>query len=105
MVPIVPQVSGRVIDINVKKDQEVQLGDVLLNIDPSDYQLAVDNAETNLELAGQEIGAGTASVTTAQAKVVESQANVSHLMQSLHPLRFLRLRRLTNMEHYHQNPS
>ena len=78
VVPIVPQVAGRVIEVNVSKDQEVQRGDVLLKVDPSDYQLAVDNAETNLELAGQDIGAGTASVSTAQAKVVEAQANVDH---------------------------
>lgn len=79
VVPIVSQVAGRVIEINVGKDQEVQQGEVLLKIDPSDYQLAVDNAETNLELAGQEIGAGTASVSTAQAKVVEAAANLEHL--------------------------
>lgn len=79
IVPIVSQVAGRVIDINVGKDQEVQQGEVLLKIDPSDYQLAVDNAKTNLELAGQDIGANTASVSTAQAKVVEAQANVDHL--------------------------
>ena len=79
VVPIVSQVAGRVTEINVNKDQVVQQGDVLLKIDPSDYQLAVDNAETNLELAGQDIGAGTASVSTAQAKVVEAIANVDHL--------------------------
>jgi multidrug resistance efflux pump len=79
VVPIVSQVAGRVIEINVAKDQEVQQGDVLLKIDPSDYQLAVENAETDLELAGQDIGAGTASVSTAQAKVVEAIANVDHL--------------------------
>ena len=78
IVPIVSQVAGRVIEVNVGKDQEVQQGDVLLKIDPADYQLAVDNAETNLELAGQDIGASTASVSTAQAKVVEAQANVNH---------------------------
>ncbi len=78
VVPIVSQVAGRVIEVNVGKDQEVQQGDVLLKVDPADYQLAVDNAETNLELAGQDIGAGTASVSTAQAKVVEEQANVDH---------------------------
>lgn len=78
VVPVVSQVAGRVVEINVGKDQEVQQGDVLLKIDPSDYQLAVDNAETELELAGQDIGAGTASVATAQAKVVEHQANVEH---------------------------
>jgi len=79
VVPIVSQVSGRIIEVNVGKDQEVQQGDVLLRIDPSDYQLAVENAETNLELAGQDIGAGTASVSTAQAKVVEAIANLDHL--------------------------
>jgi len=79
VVPIVSQVAGRVIEVNVGKDQEVQQGDVLLKIDPSDYQLAVDNARTNLELAGQDIGAGTASVSTAQAKVVEAVANLDHL--------------------------
>ena len=78
VVPIVSQVAGRVIEVNVGKDQEVQQGDVLLKINPADYQLAVDNAGTNLELAGQDIGAGTASVSTAQAKVVEAQANVDH---------------------------
>jgi len=78
IVPIVSQVAGRVIEVNVGKDQEVQQGDVLLKIDPSDYLLAVENAETALELAGQDIGAGTASVATAQSKVVEAQANVTH---------------------------
>ena len=78
VVPIVSQVAGRVTEINVGKDQEVEEGEVLLKINPADYQLAVDNAETNLELAGQDIGAGTASVSTAQAKVVEAQANVTH---------------------------
>jgi len=79
IVPIVSQVAGRVIEVNVGKDQEVRQGDVLLKIDPSDYQLAVENAETELELAGQSIGASTAAVTTAQAKVIEAQANVDHL--------------------------
>lgn len=78
VVPIVSQVAGRVIEVNVGKDQEVQEGDVLLKINPADYQLAVDNAETALELAGQDIGAGMASVVTAQSKVVEAQANVTH---------------------------
>lgn len=78
VVPIVSQVAGRVIEVNVEKDQEVQPGDVLLRIDPSDYLLALETAKTNLELATQEIGASSASVTTAQAKVVEAQTNVEH---------------------------
>lgn len=78
VIPIVPQVSGRVVEVNVVKDQIVEPGDVLLKINPSDYQLEVESAEAALELAGQEIGAGTASVTTAQAKLVEAMTNLEH---------------------------
>lgn len=79
VIPIVPQVSGRVVKVNVVKDQVVEPGDVLLKINPSDYELAVQAAEAALEIAGQEIGAGTASVTTAQAKLVEAITNLEHM--------------------------
>ena len=78
VIPIVPHVSGRVVEVNVVKDQVVEPGDVLLNINPSDYQLAVETAEAALELAGQEIGAGTATVTTAQAGLVVAMTNLEH---------------------------
>jgi multidrug resistance efflux pump len=78
VIPVVPQVSGRVVEVNVVKDQVVEPGDVLLKIDSSDYMLAVETAEAALELAGQEIGAGTATVTTAQAKLVEAITNLEH---------------------------
>lgn len=64
---MVPQVSGRVIEVFVKQDQIVAPGDFLFKIDPSDYALTVENAEAALELAGQEIGAGMATVVTAEA--------------------------------------
>ena len=79
IVPIVPQVSGNVIKINVEKDQIVNPGDVLFKIDPTDYQLALESAESALELAGQEIGASTASVATSQAKLVEAQINLEYV--------------------------
>jgi len=79
VIPIVPQVSGRVTEVLVKQDQVVKAGDVLFRIDPSDYELAVENAEASLELAGQEIGAGMASVVTAQAQLVVAETNVEHV--------------------------
>ncbi len=79
VIPIVSQVSGRVIEVNVEKDQVVQPGDLLFRIDPADYELAVESAESALELAGQEIGAGTASVTTAQAGVVVAETQLEHV--------------------------
>lgn len=79
VIPIVPQVSGNVIDVNVEKDQVVKAGDVLFKIDPSDYLLARESAESALEQAGQEIGASTAAVATAQAKVVEAKINLEYV--------------------------
>ncbi len=79
VIPIVPQVSGRVTEVLVKQDQVVKAGDILFRIDASDYELAVENAEAALELAGQEIGAGTAAVVTAQAQLVVAETNVEHV--------------------------
>ena len=45
-----------------------------------DYELAVQQAESALQIAGQDIGADTASVSTAQAKLVEAQANLDHML-------------------------
>ena len=79
VIPIVSQVSGRVIEVHVDQDQGVKPGDVLFKIDPADYELAVENAETALELAGQEIGAGTATVTSAQAGVVVAETQLDYV--------------------------
>lgn len=80
VVPIAPQVAGNVVSINVENDQVVESGDVLFKINSLDYQLALESAESALELAGQEIGASTASVATAQAKIVEEQINLEYVI-------------------------
>lgn len=79
VIPVVPQVSGRVIEVNVKQDEYVEAGQVLLQIDKSDYELAVESAEAALEGAGQEIGAGMASVVSAQSQLVVAETNLEHI--------------------------
>ncbi len=80
VIPIVPEVAGRVERIHVKQHELIKSGNILLEIDPVDYELAVQQAEASLELAGQEIGADTAAVSTAQARLVEEQANLDHVL-------------------------
>lgn len=53
IVPIKPEVSGKVLDIRVQPNQLVEQGDVLAVLDDSDYRIAVAQAEQNLEIAGQ----------------------------------------------------
>jgi membrane fusion protein (multidrug efflux system) len=47
------QVSGPVTAIRVQDQQEIKQGEVLFEIDPQTYQLAVDAAEAQLDLAYQ----------------------------------------------------
>ncbi len=61
IIPITPEVSGEVIKVNVVADQIVKAGDLLLEIDPKDYEIAVRRAESDLELAGQDVGASSRS--------------------------------------------
>ncbi|GAD79270.1 HlyD family secretion protein [Vibrio ezurae] len=79
VVPIAPQVSGRILEVNVTQDQIVQRGTPLFKIDPSDFELNVELAQSEVEIAGQEIGAGMANVVTAQASLVEAQTNLEHV--------------------------
>ncbi len=74
LVKIAPEVGGRVIEIGIGTDQRVEAGKVLFRIEPDQYVLAVRRAEAQLETIGQSIGASTAAVATAQAKLVEAIA-------------------------------
>jgi len=53
----VAQVSGVIIDINprFKKGEVLNKGDVVLIIDPSDYELAIEQANTNIEATQTQI--------------------------------------------------
>lgn len=45
VVTVTPQVSGRIVELPVKDDQFVHKGDVLMVIEPDDYQIALANAD------------------------------------------------------------
>ncbi|UDQ91738.1 HlyD family secretion protein [Xanthobacter autotrophicus] len=45
VVTVAPQISGRIVELPVKADQFVHKGDLLMVIEPSDYQIALANAE------------------------------------------------------------
>ncbi len=74
--PIVPQVAGKISKIHIGGDKIVRKGDLLFEIEATDYQLAVDKAQTDLNLAGQSVGADTASVAAAKANLEKAKANL-----------------------------
>jgi multidrug resistance efflux pump len=71
LVRLAPEVGGKVSEIAVKQDTRVEPGTVLFRIEPEQYELVKKRAEAQLAIAGQTIGASTASVSSAQAKLVE----------------------------------
>src|ERR1700757_450736 len=48
-VNVAPQVAGRVLSVPVIQNQAVTQGQVLLSIDPQSFQIALDQANANLE--------------------------------------------------------
>lgn len=75
VIPVAAEVAGRVIRVNVRNNQDVKAGDILFEIDPQPYQIAVDRARADLESTRRQIGAGTAGIASAQASLRSAQAN------------------------------
>jgi multidrug resistance efflux pump len=72
-VPIVSQVKGRVIEVPVEEgNRPVKKGDVLFKIDPTPYQLAVNQLEAQLADAQGQQRELDESLNVTKAKVVES---------------------------------
>jgi len=74
--PIAPQVAGRVQRLFVKDNQAVKKGDVLLQIDPSDYQAELDQANAALTAAKGRVNQANAQFTADQARVQQEKANM-----------------------------
>ncbi|MDO6705603.1 HlyD family secretion protein [Photobacterium sp. 1_MG-2023] len=69
-----PQVSGQITEIHVKNNQVVHQGDVLFDLDPAPYQLAVEQARLNLEKVIQNNEQLDASIQAARADVEANDA-------------------------------
>jgi membrane fusion protein (multidrug efflux system) len=89
------RVSGQIIKVNVTDNQEIKQGDVIADIDPRDYQVALEQAEAQLANAKASYNQATSNVpitsvqtrtqvstsgsdvTTAEAAVAQAQKNVA----------------------------
>lgn len=76
VVGVAPKVAGLVTDVWVKNNQMVEEGQRLFQIDPSQYQIALDKARSGLDTARNQVGAGDASVEAARANLRAAQANL-----------------------------
>ena len=83
VVPVAARIYGTVISVNVNDNQAVKKGDVLVQLDPRDYQVAVDKAEADLADAeasahGARTGVPISSTTTSsQVEIAEANLNAA----------------------------
>lgn len=74
LIRMAPDLSGRVVEIGVDDNAVVHEGDLMFRIDPEPFQIAVEQAQAHLAQVGQNLGASTSAIETAQAKVAEALA-------------------------------
>jgi membrane fusion protein (multidrug efflux system) len=75
--PVIPRVSGYVVDIRVQDNQKVKKGDTLLVLDDRDLKIKLEEAEAALSTAESNLAAAKASTNAATANIATSQASVS----------------------------
>jgi multidrug resistance efflux pump len=78
VVRIAPDINGRIRAVKVIDNQAVKAGDILFEIDPERFQIAVESAKAQLAAAGFAVGASTAALAAAQARVAEAKAKLAN---------------------------
>lgn len=75
VVGVAPKVAGLITEVSVGNNQQVAATELLFTLDQSDYLIAVQRAESDLEKARQQLAAGDAGVDAARAGLEAALAN------------------------------
>ena len=88
---VVPEVSGRIVELPVRDNQAVRKGDLLLRIDPRPYQAALDQARARLDTLNHQIALTQRTVNAQQynadsvkAAVERARAVATQAADTLH---------------------
>ncbi|HEV2486147.1 MAG TPA: HlyD family secretion protein [Terracidiphilus sp.] len=94
LIQVSSRIAGQVLKVDVQENQVVKAGDMIAELDPSDYQVAVENAEAALASAEANAAAANVAVpiaavntgsnlTSAGADVSGTQAGVAQAEKQL----------------------
>jgi len=94
LIQVSSRIAGQVLKVDVEENQVVKAGDTIAELDPSDYKVAVENAEAALASAEANAAAANVNVpittvntgsnlTSADANVTGSQAGVEQAQKQL----------------------
>ncbi|HEX4122438.1 MAG TPA: HlyD family secretion protein [Verrucomicrobiae bacterium] len=71
-----PRVSALVIALHIDDNQFVHQGDLLVELDPTDYQIALEQAQAEDASSKGQLAQAQAQIETAKASVVQTKAEV-----------------------------
>jgi multidrug resistance efflux pump len=71
-----PEVAGRIVELPVVDNKFVRKGDVLMVIDPTNYRIAVSQAEAGVQQAEASVQSIEAQMTVQQAQINANQAQL-----------------------------
>lgn len=75
VVPVAAEVSGKILEVAVGNDDEVQPGQLLLVIDPEQYEIALERSRADHESVRRSVNASAAAVEAAEASLRAARAN------------------------------
>ncbi|HRD94431.1 MAG TPA: HlyD family secretion protein [Accumulibacter sp.] len=75
VVPVAAEVAGKVLAVHVRNNDEVQAGQPLFDIDPTQYRIALQRSRSDYESVQRSVNASAATVEAARASLQAAQAN------------------------------
>jgi len=85
LAPISARVSGTVVALNVQENDHVTAGAVLLRLDPTNYQLAVDQARAALATAQAQVRVAEAALASQQRQYAAGVSSARGTLQAARP--------------------
>src|SRR5246500_4554840 len=76
VVTMAPEVAGRIVELHVIDNKYVRKGDLLVAIDPTNYRIAVSQAEAAVQQAQASVQNIDAQMTVQEAQINSSQAQL-----------------------------
>ena len=77
-VSISAEVGGLIVEVNVRENQRVEAGELLLRIDPKPYQLAVDEAAAAIAIAKARLEELRAALTSSEIKIENARKDIEY---------------------------
>lgn len=83
--PVASQITGTIVKLDVTDNQFVHSGQVLIELDPTDYRLALGSAQANLASAKAQVNAAQAALTAQQQEYTTGLSVAQGALQATTP--------------------